>query len=125
MLPYFTVLIFGFRNPNMNLTEYKTHYEQTHIPLAKSIAGTAWPVSHTRHYFGGNQSLSAISYPVDWDSMAVMTFRDEKHAFTFQGLLGTPEAKEKIHGDEEIFMAEGSPHTVVIGWDGVVTVPDV
>lgn len=117
MLPLFTVLIFGFRAANITHAEYKDHYDNVHVPLAKSIAGSAWPISHTRHYYGGNASLAAISAPMEWDSMAVLTFKDETHAFKFNYILGLPEAAARIHGDEKHFMAEGSPKMVVIGTD--------
>jgi hypothetical protein len=60
-----------------------------------------------------------------WDSMAVMTFRDEKHAFTFSGIMKNPVNAKKIHDDEVLFMnvAGGSPQMVVVGTDWTVTVP--
>lgn len=117
----FTVLIFGFRRPDLTVQEYRDHYDNTHIPLAKSIAGAAWPLSHTRHYSGLNETLEAVSAPVDWDSLAVLTFKDETHAGTFQYLLGQEAAAEKIHADEEEFMADGSPKMVIIETDTSVT----
>ncbi|KAH7116240.1 hypothetical protein B0J11DRAFT_510579 [Dendryphion nanum] len=119
----FTVLIFGFRAANISHSDYQSHYDLTHIPLAKSLSGPAWPLSHTRYYFGGNETLAAISAPVKWDSMAVLTFRDETHAGTFNYLLGLPEAAKAIHADEEKFMAKGSPKMVVIGTDSSTTLP--
>ncbi|KAF1955418.1 hypothetical protein CC80DRAFT_94810 [Byssothecium circinans] len=120
---FFNVLIFGLRAPNLTHAEYKSHYETIHVPLAQSLAGSAWPLSHTRYYAGGNATLAAISYPVDWDSMAVLSFRDETHAFTFQKVLGQPEASKKIHDDEALFMdfEKGSPRMVVVGMDVGVT----
>ena len=119
----FKILIFGFRATNLTHAEYKDHYENVHIPLAQSYAGSTWPLSHTRHYFGGNKTLAAISAPTDWDSMAVLSFRDETHAFTFNGVLKAPAAAKAIHDDESQFMADGSPKMVVIGPDWTVTVP--
>lgn len=121
MLPLFTVLIFGYRASNITHAEYKNHYDNVHVPLAKSIAGSAWPISHTRYYYGGNATLAAISAPMEWDSMAVLTFEDESHAFKFNYVLGTPEAAAKIHADEKLFMAEDSPKMVVIGTDTSIT----
>ena len=50
--------------------------------------------------------------------MAVLTFKDESHAFEF---LGQPEAAAKIHADEKLFMSEDSPKMVVIGTDTSTT----
>ncbi|OAF99490.1 uncharacterized protein CC84DRAFT_1169588 [Paraphaeosphaeria sporulosa] len=123
MLPLFTVLIFGFRAPNTTIQEYRNHYDNVHVPLAKSLTGAAFPISHTRHYFGENATLAAISAPVQWDSLAVLTFKDDTHAGTFNYLLSQPEAAAKIHADEKIFMADGSPKMVVIGKDTSITEP--
>ncbi|KAF1969604.1 hypothetical protein BU23DRAFT_433174, partial [Bimuria novae-zelandiae CBS 107.79] len=73
------VLIFGFRAPNITHAQYKDYYDNVHVPLAKSIAGNAWPISHTRNYYGGNATLAAISAQMDWDSLAVLTFENEVH----------------------------------------------
>ncbi|KAF2448416.1 hypothetical protein P171DRAFT_428495 [Karstenula rhodostoma CBS 690.94] len=123
MHPLFTVLIFGFRAPNTTIQEYKNHYDNIHVPLAKSLTGAAFPLSHTRHYFGGNATLAAISAPVEWDSLAVLTFKDDTHAGTFNYLLAQPGAAAKIHADEKLFMADGSPKMVVIGKDTSITKP--
>jgi hypothetical protein len=119
----FNVLIFGFRAVNLSHDEYKEHYENVHVPLAQSFAGDTWPLSHTRHYYGGNKTHSTVSAPMGWDSMAVLTFRDKTHAVMFNGMLKTSAAAKAIHEDELKFMAEGSPKMVVIGTDWAVTVP--
>ncbi|KAL5464933.1 hypothetical protein PMIN06_000886 [Paraphaeosphaeria minitans] len=123
MLPPFTVLIFGFRAPNTTIQECRNHYDNLHVPLAKSLTGAAFPLSHTRHYSGENATLAAISVPVEWDSLAVLTFKDSTHAGTFNYLLSQPEAAAKIHADEKMFMANGSPKMLIIGQDTSITRP--
>jgi hypothetical protein len=120
VLPYFTALVFGTMLPSLNLTQYADHYDNVHIPLVKSLTGRNFPAVHTRHYFGGNAAYVNASYPVDWDSMAVMSFRDEAHALTFMGIISMPEAAARIEEDEHLFMAH-KPRTVIIGMDGGVS----
>jgi hypothetical protein len=122
VLPYFTALVFGTMLSSLNLTQYADHYDNVHIPLVKSLTGANFPAVHTRHYFGGNAAFVNASYPVDWDSMAVMSFRDQAHALTFLGILNTPENKAKVAADEELFM-EHAPRTVIVGTDGSVSWP--
>ncbi|KAF2821043.1 hypothetical protein CC86DRAFT_107783 [Ophiobolus disseminans] len=122
VLPYFTALVFGTMSPLLNLTQYKDHYDNTHIPLVKSLTGANFPAVHTRHYVGGNAAFVNASWPVDWDSMAVMSFRDQTHALTFLGIISAPGAKEAIERDEEEFMAH-KPRMVVVGTDGSVSWP--
>jgi hypothetical protein len=122
VLPYFTALVFGTMAPFLNLTGYQDHYNNVHIPLVKSLTGVNFPAVHTRHYFGGNPAFVNASAPVNWDSMAVMSFRDQTHALKFLSIINSPEAAKLIEEDEHKFMAD-APKTVVIGTDGDVSFP--
>ncbi|KAF3005622.1 hypothetical protein E8E13_002689 [Curvularia kusanoi] len=120
MLPYFTALVFGTMAPGLNLTQYADHYNNVHIPLVKGLTGSAFPTIHTRHYVGGNPAFVNASAKVDWDSMAIMSFRDQAHAVAFMSIIAKPEAAAAIAKDEEEFMA-GKPRTVIVGMEGEVT----
>jgi hypothetical protein len=120
VLPYFTALVFGTKLATLNLTAYASHYDTVHIPLVKSLTGPNFPVIHTRHYFGDNAAFVNASAPVDWDSMAVMEFRDQAHALAFLGIVGKGEGKREVEEDEHLFMA-GAPRTVIVGVDGSVS----
>ena len=120
----FTVLIFGFRGADKTVEEYRDHYDNIHVPLARSLTGPWFPLSHTRHYTGLNATLDAGSADVDWDSLAVLTFNNETHAGTFSYLLSqVPENAEKIHEDELKFMREEGPEMVIVGPYTSVTLP--
>jgi hypothetical protein len=122
VLPYFTALVFGTMLPSLNLSQYASHYDSIHIPLVKSLTKSSFPLVHTRRYFGGNAAFVNASAPVDWDSMAVMEFRDQAHALAFMSIIGVGEAKERIEEDERLFM-EGKPRTVITGTNGSVSWP--
>jgi len=123
VLPYFTALVFGTMAPGLNLTQFAAHYNDVHIPLVQSLTATNFPVLHTRYYAGGNPAFVNASYPIDWDSMAVMSFRDQTHALTFMSIISRPENAKKIEEDEHLFMA-AKPKTVIIGPYGDVTVSE-
>lgn len=115
----FTVLIFGYKAANISHQEYQHFYEQ-HVPLAQKLSGPWFPNSHTRYYSHLNASLAYASAPVDWDSMAVLSFSNETHAFGFSKVLGLPDNAKLIHKDEERFMVPAtpgrpSPATVIVG----------
>ncbi|KAF2870204.1 hypothetical protein BDV95DRAFT_608209 [Massariosphaeria phaeospora] len=111
----FTVLLFGFALQNLSLVEYKNHYETSHVPLAKTYAQSSWPLSHTRYYYDDKT--------VDnWDSLAVLEFRDADHAISFNTILSQPDAAHAIHSDEAKFM-KGQPQMIIIGTNSAVTVP--
>lgn len=117
VLPYFIAVVLGISAPNLTLTQYAHHYDTIHIPLVKSLTGASFPTVHTRYYAGG--AFANASAPVDWDSMAVMQFRDQAHAVEFLGLVSRPDIKERIEEDEGLFMA-GKPRTVVVGMEGAI-----
>ena len=121
MLPPFTVLVFGTMAPHLTLTQYKNHYDNIHVPLVRNLTGENFPLLHTRYYVGGTPAFVNASAKVDWDSMAVMSFRDQAQAVGFLGVLGREEVNEVVRRDEEEFMA-GEPSTVVVGMDVAVTV---
>lgn len=122
MLPYFSALVFGTMAPGLNLTQYKDHYDNSHIPLVKGLTGINFPAVHTRYYAGGNPAFVNASWNYDWDSMAVMSFRDQAHALAFMGVINQPAAAAAIKADEEEFMAH-QPRTVIVGTDWSVTWP--
>lgn len=118
VLPYFIALVLGIAAPNLTLTQYVDHYDNIHVPLVKSLTGDLFPTVHTRYYVGG--PFANASAPVDWDSMAVMQFRDQAHAVGFLGMVNQPEIKKRIEEDEHEFMA-GLPRTVVVGNQGAIS----
>lgn len=120
MLPYFSVLVFGTMAPGLNLTQYKDHYDNVHISLVKGLTGANFPTVHTRYYAGGNPAFVNASWNYDWDSMAVMSFRDQTHALNFMGIISQTAAAAAIEADEEEFMAH-KPRTVIVGTDGSVS----
>ncbi|OSS45709.1 hypothetical protein B5807_09622 [Epicoccum nigrum] len=121
MQPYFNVLVFGTMAPHLTLTQYKHHYDNVHVPLVRNLTGANFPPLHTRYYVGGNPAFVNASAKVDWDSMAIMSFRDQAQAVGFMGVLGREEVAEVVRRDEEEFMA-GEPRTVIVGVDVAVTV---
>ena len=121
MQPYFNVLVFGTMAPHLTLPEYKNHYNNIHVPLVRNLTGENFPPLHTRYYVGGTPAFVNASAKVDWDSMAVMSFRDQAQAVGFMGVLGREDVKEVVRRDEEEFMG-AEPRTVIVGVDVAVTV---
>jgi hypothetical protein len=117
----FTVLVFGTMAPHLTLTQYKNHYDNIHVPLVRNLTGENFPPLHTRYYVGGTPAFVNASAVVDWDSMAVMSFRDQAQAVGFMGVLGREDVKEIVSRDEEEFMGK-EPRTVIVGVDVAVTV---
>ena len=136
----FSVLIFVYRKPGLSPTAFKSHYETSHVPLIKSIAGPLFPNSHTRHYIQRTESNDSSSveagadntkYPaavlvgnqadVEYDAYAELTFDDEAAFQTFFTHMYQPEAAEKIAQDEELFLNREKMTVVVVGDHFVTT----
>lgn len=46
----YSIIIFAYRKPGTTPEQFKKHYEESHIPLLREIAGETFPLSHTRRY---------------------------------------------------------------------------
>jgi len=132
----YSVLLFAFRKPGTSPAEFKAHYEGTHIPLLKSIAGPLFPISHTRRYIHrsevseptGNEKnakypaslLAGEQADFGYDAFAELTFKDEAAFGAFFGHMNSAENAEKIAADEDKFLDRARMTAVVVG-DCVVT----
>ena len=128
----FSFLIFAWRNPNLSPAEFKSYYENNHVPLVKSLAGSTFPISHVRRYLdrtqtdapsadgGVNANYPAsvlIGKPTDfeYDVIAELTFEDEAHFQAFMAIVGQREAAAKIEKDNSYFLDSEKMRVVVVG----------
>lgn len=126
----YKMVIFANRKPGVSLEEYKDHYENIHVPLVKSLAGDeAFPLSHQRSYIGRaplpeGAEAGSVGTPLavmgdasdfTWDSMSILTFKDEEHFNKAMGVLTDPEKRAKISADEETFVDQSSLKAVILG----------
>lgn len=134
----YTIVLFVSRKPGLSIADFKEHWEDKHVPLLKSVAGRAFPLSHTRHYVARVESgageragvtsasgrrasaaapvvLVGNEEDVAWDGYAELTFRDELHFQQFFALVNDPEAADRIQQDEERFSDPSKFKVVVLG----------
>jgi uncharacterized protein (TIGR02118 family) len=101
----FTIRVFVARKPSLSPTAFKDHWENTHIPLLKSLSGPIFPVSHTRHYLArdplnpDHPAVVLVRKPedFDYDGFAEVTFESEAAFQEFLKVMQLPEVAE----DEE------------------------
>ena len=121
----FTVLIFCHRKPGTTPAAFKSHYEDTHIPLIQSLTGPHFPQSHKRFYIHRSpDSNPENAYPAtvlagaqsdfQYDAFAELSFEDEGEFQTLMGIVGRGEAKERLAADEEVFMDRPRMSVVVV-----------
>jgi len=130
-----TVIIYATRKQGMTPADFKQHYEESHVPLVKSIAGNHFPKSHTRFYVqrthtGDPNDKTNEAYPAtvfvggqeafDYDAYAELVFEDMPALQQFMGCCMEPEAAKKIAADEEKFL-ERSKMTIGLVDDVKVT----
>lgn len=132
----FTILLILHRLPTLTPTAFKTHYETTHMPLIRSLAGPTFPNSHTRHYIqrtssppssnnNNNNNSNADPYPAtvligtqadfEYDAFALLEFDDEAAYQRFFGVISEEGAAGRIAEDEEMFLDRGRMRAVVLG----------
>ena len=115
----FAVTIYATRKQGTTPQDFKTHYEDTHMPLVKSLSGELFPKSHTRHYIqrtptAHSTDTSNKAYPAnvlfggqavfDFDSYAELVFEDGPAFQRFIACVTAPEAARKIGDDEDCFL---------------------
>lgn len=124
----FKVLMFATRKQGLSPQEFIDYYENKHVPLIKSLTGNLFPASHTRHYIGrapaDGSGSGATDAPwvvmgdaseVTWDSMAILTFKDDEHFNKAMQLLSDEEMAAKLAADEENFVDRSKLKAVIIG----------
>ncbi|ROW11983.1 hypothetical protein VPNG_05169 [Cytospora leucostoma] len=132
----YSVLIFAYRKPGTTPEQFRAHYEGSHVPLVKEIAGEHFPLSHTRRYLHRTESkvedternanspatvLSGTQAEFDYDAIAELTFADAGAFQTFFGLVQQPENAARIAADEEKFLDRSKVPVVVLGETLVTT----
>ncbi|KAG9199466.1 hypothetical protein G6514_008429 [Epicoccum nigrum] len=126
----YTIILFITRNPKLSPEEFKSHYENVHIPLAQRLCGGSWPFNFTRRYlaritragFGGPSNpdrpplvLRGDAQDIDYDCVAEMTFESE-HAFqAFYKKVYEKDVAAKLAADETAFLEMGKTRIVVVG----------
>ncbi|KAI0912143.1 EthD domain-containing protein [Ustulina deusta] len=126
-----SVLIFAYRELGTTPEQFKAHYEGSHVPLVRELAGASFPLSHTRRYLHRTQNQSDSntarnpSTPAtvligtqddfDYDAIAELTFEDAAAFQTFFSLMQQPENAAKIAADEDKFLDRTRMPVVVLG----------
>ncbi|KAJ4258885.1 hypothetical protein NW762_007972 [Fusarium torreyae] len=119
----FHVLMLVYRNPALTPSQFKDHYENTHIPLMKSLTGNFFPISHTRRYIqraGGDEAhaasvLGGSQNDFDFDCFSELKFENEDGFKTMSALLAGPELSPQVGEDCAAFMDAAKTKVVVLG----------
>lgn len=110
----YTVLMLIHRKPGLTAAEFRQHYENVHVPLMKSLAGSLFPPSHTRRYTqpagkGDQAAGNGI------DCVTEMQFNLGSDFTRFSEFLASPDVAPKVHEDCEAFMDPSKTDVVIIG----------
>jgi hypothetical protein len=124
-MPY-TIILLVTRKPGLSHSAFRNHWEHIHIPLLKSLVGTDFPLSHTRHYLDRDMALPGAPANVlkgaqedfAFDALALWTFADEGHWSRFMAKLGEEGVREVLERDEGSWMDGGALRVVRVGWTG-------
>lgn len=122
-----TLTVFVTRKPGLSPTAFKDHYENTHVPLLRSLAGPIFPLSHARHYLARDPAtpdhpaivIFGAPEAFDYDAFAEVTFESETALHKFQKVMMLPEVME----DEDRFTDRAKLKVVAMG-DTAITKRD-
>lgn len=127
----YSVLIFAYRKPGTTPEQFKAHYENSHVPLVRKLAGAHFPLAHTRRYIHRSQGQAESSTErnattpasvligsqadFDYDAFAELVFKDETAFQTFMGVMQKPENAAEVAADEEQFLDRSKMTVVLVG----------
>ena len=117
----FTIVAFIWRKPGLSPSEFRSHYENQHIPLLLSLTGPTFPLSHTRFYLVKNSldstsstGVSTVDYsptvfaasPDDfgYDVYCELVFEDSAAFEAFFSRMQDPRTAAAIADDESKFI---------------------
>jgi hypothetical protein len=115
-----------YRKPSINPEEFREHYEMIHVPLVRKIAGSLFPLTHTRKYISreakvveGNPEyiahvMAGEQADVGYDAVVEMTFQDQAAFYEFGGFLAQPAVAKQIQDDCEEFMDMSKAPAVIL-----------
>lgn len=118
-----TVIAFVSRKPGLSPSAFKSHYEDTHMPLLHSLTGPTFPLSHTRFYVTRQPSepspdTSNANHPptvyggtpsdFNYDVHIELVFESAAGMEAFYAKMQEPEVAKGIAEDEEKFIDRGT-----------------
>jgi len=88
----------------MTPADFKSHYENIHVPLMKSLMGDNFPICHARRYL--TEALQPVSSGplVGVDCITELTWRDKEHFQNFMAASSEASVAEKVAADCSMFM---------------------
>lgn len=132
----FTLVYLAYRKPGTTPAEFRTHYDEKHLPKIKEMTDQLFPLSHVRRYLHRTTRsppgpvgvatsrnphdpatlLSGAQSDFDYDAMVEMVFEDEAAFRAFHARLREPENAKWIADDEATFLdREKVPPIAVLG----------
>lgn len=110
----FTVLLLIHRSSGLSTAEFKYHYENVHVPLIQSLAGSLFPISHTRRYTQhADEDNGAKGGGID--CVTEMQFDTVSDFRRLSDFLGSADVAIKVQKDCEAFMDPSKTEVVIIG----------
>ncbi|KAI1213213.1 EthD domain-containing protein [Annulohypoxylon truncatum] len=126
----YSILVFVYRKPGTTPEQFKAHYEGSHVPLIRELAGAHFPLSHTRRYIHRSEGqgegttrnattpasvLIGRQEDFDYDAFAELIFDDATAFQNFFAVMQQPDIAAKMAADEEHFIDRSRLSVVVLG----------
>ncbi|KAI1382813.1 EthD domain-containing protein [Hypoxylon trugodes] len=126
----FSMLIYLSRKAGTTPEQFKAHYDNKHVPLIKEVAGSTFPLTHTRYYIRRSEGQAegttrnattpaqvflGTQSDFDVDAVVILTFTDEAAFQEFFQITHSPENAAKVVADEELFLDRTQTRAVALG----------
>lgn len=115
-MPPITALLYCYKLASINLNEFRTYIEDTHVPLVRSLLRDAHPTTHTRYYVNKESGFMLGSpTPDEADLIAVITYDSQEHLQESMNRRTADGTRQVIEADEDNFMDRSKVRVVVLG----------
>lgn len=123
----YRVVLHANRKPGMTPQDFKSHYEDVHVPLVKQMSADLFPITHTRRYVSrpresstnpvnetNNSAETSSPSGPGYDAIIEMVFENEETFHKFSSLLAHPDNAPKIAEDCALFLDTSAPPCIAV-----------
>jgi uncharacterized protein (TIGR02118 family) len=106
------VMAFLSKREDIETQAFIEHYENSHVPLIRSLAPT--PIGYKRNYLVRGDQLNREDAAIDFDVVTELVFPDRAAYLAWGAAVGTGTAGDQVAADEQWFLDRARTMTYVV-----------
>ena len=115
------VMAFLNKREDLETRAFIEHYENSHVPLIRSLAPT--PIGYRRNYLRRGDALNQEDPSIDFDVVTELHFPDREAYLAWGARLSRPGSGERVVEDEQRFLDRSRTRAYIVE-EHVTSTPD-